>query len=97
MWEGAGIIRDMNTGLSAYLAQKHFAGPGKLRGRPLFRIAMHTALSRDKGCYATAGFPERCTSCGRCVVACRNGGYHAISLEDRQIVIDPGRYDGSSL
>ncbi|MHB8162901.1 MAG: NAD-dependent dihydropyrimidine dehydrogenase subunit PreA [Methanoregula sp.] len=97
MWEGAGIIRDMNTGLSGYLARKKLAGVGELRGRALSRIGTHTSLSRSEKRFATAGFPERCTSCGRCVVACRDGGYHAISLQDRVVVIDAEQCDGCSL
>jgi dihydropyrimidine dehydrogenase (NAD+) subunit PreA len=97
MWEGAGIIREMNAGLSGYLAQKHFAGPGDLRGRALPRIGTHESLSRDEKWYATVGFPERCTTCSHCVVACRDGGYNAIALEDRCVEIDAGRCDGCSL
>ncbi|PKL24859.1 MAG: NAD-dependent dihydropyrimidine dehydrogenase subunit PreA [Spirochaetae bacterium HGW-Spirochaetae-2] len=97
MWEGAGIIRDMNTGLSGYLARKKLAGVGELKGRALPRIGTHAALSRSEKRFATVGFPERCTSCGRCVVACRDGGYHAISLQDRVVVIDAEQCDGCSL
>ncbi len=97
MWDGAGIIRDMNAGMSDYLANKKLAGVGALKGRALPRIGTHTSLSRSESCFATTGFPERCTSCGRCVVACRDGGYHAISLMDRQLVIDAKRCDGCSL
>jgi dihydropyrimidine dehydrogenase (NAD+) subunit PreA len=97
MWEGAGIIRDMNAGLAGYLAEKHFNGPGALRGRALSRIGTHESLSRDVKWYATVGFPEQCTTCGRCVVACRDGGYNAITVDDRHVVIDAGRCDGCSL
>lgn len=97
MWDGAGIIRGMNEGLSGYLARKNFAGVGELRGRALPRIGTHTSLSRIESCFATAGFPDRCTSCGHCVVACRDGGYHAISLDDRRVVIDAELCDGCSL
>jgi len=47
MWEGAGIIREMNAGLSGYLARKHFTGVGALRGRALPRIGTHASLSRS--------------------------------------------------
>ena len=97
MWNGAGIIRGMNAGLSGYLAEKHLAGPGALRGRALPRIGSHASLSRESSCCAVLEFPDRCTSCGHCVVACRDGGYHAISLRDRQVVIDLSRCDGCSL
>ncbi len=97
MWGGAGIVREMNAGLSGYLADKHFTGVGALKGRALSRIGTHASLSRNEYRFATMGFPERCTSCGRCVTACRDGGYHAISIADRHVVIDADQCDGCSL
>ncbi|MDO9323927.1 MAG: NAD-dependent dihydropyrimidine dehydrogenase subunit PreA [Methanoregula sp.] len=97
MWNGAGIIRNMNVGLSGYLAEKQLAGPGALRGRALPRIGSHASLSRDISSCAVAAFPDRCTSCGRCVTACRDGGYHAILLVDRHVSINSGQCDGCSL
>ena len=97
MWEGAGIVREMNEGLAGYLAKKRFSNPGELRGRALPRIGAHASLSRSEFRFASAGFPERCTSCGRCVTACRDGGYHAISIADRHVVIDRDLCDGCSL
>ncbi|KAF1078709.1 NAD-dependent dihydropyrimidine dehydrogenase subunit PreA [Methanogenium sp. MK-MG] len=97
MWNGAGIIREMTRGLSGYLAEKHLPDPGALRCRALPRIASHASLSRDTAHCACAEFPDRCTSCGRCVIACRDGGYHAISLTDRHVAIDKGRCDGCGL
>ncbi|RXE55842.1 dihydroorotate dehydrogenase [Methanoculleus taiwanensis] len=97
MWGGAGIIREMNAGLSGYLAEKQFAGVGALRGRALSRIGTHASLSRDVFRRAAVECPERCTSCGRCVTACRDGGYHAISMADRHAVVDRDRCDGCGL
>lgn len=97
MWNGAGIIRAMNEGLSAYITQKKLSGISDLRGRALSRIGTHAALPRDAAQVATLQFPGRCTACGKCVVACRDGGYQAITLVDGKAVIDPGRCDGCSL
>lgn len=97
MWDGAGIIREMNAGLSSYLARKKLAGVGALRGRALPRIGTHLSLSRSEKRCAVVGFPDRCISCGHCVVACRDGGYHAISLREKEVVIDLERCDGCSL
>ncbi|HNQ29530.1 MAG TPA: 4Fe-4S binding protein [Methanolinea sp.] len=41
--------------------------------------------------------PDACTSCGRCVIACRDGGYHAIALHDGKPEFDNARCDGCSL
>jgi len=97
MWEGAGIIRGMNAGLSGYLAEKRFTDVTVLKGRALPRIGTHASLSRSDYRFATRQFPERCTSCGRCVTACRDGGYHAISIADGEVAIDTDRCDGCSL
>jgi len=98
MWSGGGIIRDMNAGLSGYLAGKHFADVAALRGHALPRIGTHAALPRaDVLSFATAGFPERCIACGRCMTACRYEGFGAISLESRHAVIDANRCDGGGL
>ncbi|KLK87462.1 dihydroorotate dehydrogenase [Methanoculleus sediminis] len=97
MWEGAGIIRGMNAGLSGYLLRKQFAGVGALRGRALPLIGTHAALSRSVHRFAARVFPERCRSCGRCVTACRDGGYHAISMVGGEVAIDRDRCDGCSL
>jgi len=97
MWNGAGIVRGMNEGLAGYLAGKNFTSVAELRGRALPRIGMHEALSRDERRQATVGFPERCTSCGRCVTACRDGGYQAIALAGREVQIDGAKCDGCGL
>ncbi|NLD57442.1 MAG: NAD-dependent dihydropyrimidine dehydrogenase subunit PreA [Methanomicrobiales archaeon] len=97
MWNGAGIIRAMNNGLSEYIARKKLSGIADLRGRALSRIGTHAALPRNIAQVATLQVPGRCTACGRCVVACRDGGYGAITLVEGKVVIDPERCDGCSL
>ncbi|HNX17530.1 MAG TPA: NAD-dependent dihydropyrimidine dehydrogenase subunit PreA [Methanoregula sp.] len=97
MWDGAGIIKDLNSGLSGYFAQKNFAGINDLKGRALPRIGAHATLSRATYSHAVLGFPNRCTCCASCLIACRDGGYHAISIGDRHITIDEKQCDGCSL
>ncbi len=90
MWEGTGIVREMNVGLSGYLADKRFPDVAALRGRALPRIGTYAALSRDERHFAVRRFPERCTSC-------RDGGYHAIEMADGEVAIDTDLCDGCSL
>jgi len=40
---------------------------------------------------------QNCTLCGRCVVACRDGGYGAISIVGRAVAVDEARCDGCGL
>jgi dihydropyrimidine dehydrogenase (NAD+) subunit PreA len=96
MWHGYGIVREMNRGLEGYLCQRGVPSPNTLRGLALPRITSHQALSRK-----TRIIPyiddSKCTSCGHCIVACRDGGYEALSLCNGTVVRDPSRCDGCSL
>jgi dihydropyrimidine dehydrogenase (NAD+) subunit PreA len=97
MWHGTGIIRGMNSKLLEYLALKGISSPDQLRGLALDKLKSHQSL--DRGHWVTPALvsPEACTSCGRCVIACRDGGYHALSLKKGTLVIDRSRCDGCSL
>lgn len=97
MWNGAGIIRDMTAGFSGYLADKQIPDPNALRCRALPRIGTHASLSRDSSRYAYRESPEQCISYGHCVIACRDGGYHAISVIERHVTIDKDTCDGCGL
>jgi len=97
MGNGADIIRDMTAGLSGYLKEKQIPDPGALRGRALSRIGSHASLSRVSSRYASREFPGKCTSCGSCVIACRDGGYRAISIIERRVTVDEGSCDGCGL
>ena len=97
MWHGAGIVREMEKGLREYLARKGIASPGFLRGLALGRLRAHQELDRTRRVQPSLVSPSACTSCGRCVVACRDGGYHALSLHKGIVVIDASRCDGCSL
>jgi dihydropyrimidine dehydrogenase (NAD+) subunit PreA len=96
MWHGAGIIREMNRGLDAYLLEKGMGSPDALKGLALPKITTHQALTRNTRVGPSVD-PGRCTSCGRCVIACRDGGYHALSLQNGTVVRDLSRCDGCSL
>jgi dihydropyrimidine dehydrogenase (NAD+) subunit PreA len=97
MWSGAGIITGMNAGLLRYLSEQGFSNPGELRGRALPALTTHADLSREKSLVAGLISPDRCSSCGRCVTACRDGGSHAIAIRDRVAVIDLRECDGCGL
>ncbi|OPX72306.1 MAG: dihydropyrimidine dehydrogenase subunit B [Methanoregulaceae archaeon PtaU1.Bin059] len=97
MWNGFGIVREMQSGLSSYLARKGVSTPDRLRGLALGRLHSHQSLDRAFRVRPTLSTPELCTSCGRCVIACRDGGYHAIALNDGKPEFDHARCDGCSL
>jgi dihydropyrimidine dehydrogenase (NAD+) subunit PreA len=97
MWHGYGIITAMNAGLSSYLASKGVASPDALRGASLAKITTHQALNRDTRIIPHLSEPEVCSRCGRCIGACRDGGYQALQMSDRRLIIDETRCDGCGL
>lgn len=97
MWHGTGIIREMNSKLLEYLTLKGISSPDALRGLALDKLKSHQSLDRSHWVTPALVSPEACTSCSRCVIACRDGGYHALSLHKGTLVIDRSRCDGCSL
>ena len=95
MWNGYGIVREMNAGLSDYLARKGYSSPADMRGFGLSRLTSHQALDRNARVRPVVRVADACTGCGRCVTACRDGGYDAIRLRKERPVI-PGIDPGSS-
>ncbi len=76
MCHGFGMIDSLVQGLGDYLACKRLPGPQALVGRALGHIAAHEELPR----YTVRArvVPEVCVGCGRCHVACRDGGHEAV-------------------
>jgi dihydropyrimidine dehydrogenase (NAD+) subunit PreA len=97
MWHGVGIIGGMQSGLSAYLAGKGLSCPDQLRGLALGKMRSHQSLDRVHRVWPSFSSHEACTSCGRCVIACRDGGYHALSLHEGTLSVNRSRCDGCSL
>jgi len=97
MWNGFGIVKEMQAGLSTYLAGKRLSSPDQIRGLALGRLQSHQLLSRTDRVRPMLSSPDACTSCGRCVIACRDGGYHAIAIHDGKPAFDYARCDGCSL
>jgi len=97
MWHGFGIVREMQSGLSSYLAGKGVSTPDQIRGLALGRLRSHQSLNRAARIRPSLSARTRCTSCGRCVIACRDGGYHAIALHDGNPEFDYSLCDGCSL
>lgn len=96
MWQGAGIIREMHKGMAGYLNRKDLSGPNEIRGKALPNLVSHEELSR-KVRYFPFVQQETCIRCGKCVISCRDGGYHALQLTRKGIVVDRGRCDHCSL
>ena len=81
MQYGYRIIDDLKAGLNLYLAEKGFDSVDEVRGLGLAAVSQTTdVLERD-----TLVLPrfhrEKCIGCGRCAVACADGGHQAIRLD----------------
>ena len=98
MQYGYRIIDDLKAGLNYYLAEKALNNVSDLIGLSLDTVSETTdVLERD-----TIVFPrfdkDRCIGCGRCVIACADGGHQAIKIsDDRKISLDGSRCVGCHL
>ena len=85
MQYGYRIIEDLKDGLNRYLAGKGFSNFREAVGLGIENIHLSTdVLERD-----TVIFPnfhlDRCIGCGRCMIACADGGHQAISLDGERV------------
>ena len=96
MVSGFGIIKYLIKGTKQYMEEMGFSSLDDFRGAALKKLTTHTALDKS-GPLIPAADQEKCTKCGKCVTACRDGGYQAISFKDKKIEINPELCDGCAL
>jgi dihydropyrimidine dehydrogenase (NAD+) subunit PreA len=97
MLKGFGIIEGLKSGLSDYLDRKGMGSPAELRGAALGKLRSHEVLERGERLHPRIFGSGTCVRCGRCVVACADGGYGAISLSGGEPRFDYAKCDGCSL
>ncbi|MCD6496858.1 MAG: NAD-dependent dihydropyrimidine dehydrogenase subunit PreA [Deltaproteobacteria bacterium] len=97
MTYGYRIIEDLVEGLSWYLHHHDLTRPAQLVGAALPKIATHDEL-QQAGKVVCHIRQESCIGCGRCYLACRDGGHQAISFhveeDGRRVEVDPERCVG---
>jgi len=81
MLRGFGLVDRMQQGLREFMAWHGFATPADFIGRCRDTAVSFEKLSSNNNCYPHL-LTERCTGCGACLIACRDGGYQAISWND---------------
>jgi dihydropyrimidine dehydrogenase (NAD+) subunit PreA len=97
MWYGYGIIDDLCTGLLNYMKHKRYNTISDFCGNALKNLVVHSALQVRTDVYAEID-SNRCNGCGLCVIACRDGGFNAITLSDKKLaVVDRTRCDACGL
>ncbi len=77
MLNGFDIIQDLTSGLDSYLASHNYNSVTDLVGRALPRLVDHDSLPRQQ--VRSFVVTEKCIGCGRCYIACRDGGHEAIT------------------
>ncbi len=89
MFEGYGIVQDMQLSLSNYLADHGYSSVREMVGASIAQVYPATGeLSRLQQLRARIE-PDLCIGCGRCHVSCRDGAYQAIRFsEDRVATVD---------
>jgi dihydropyrimidine dehydrogenase (NAD+) subunit PreA len=81
MLHGFDIINDLTSGLDNYLLQKNYASVEELVGKALPNLTDHDHLPRQQ--IRSYVVKENCIGCGRCYIACRDGGHEAISWDEQ--------------
>jgi len=86
MLNGFGIINDLTSGLDEYLKEKKFSSIDKLTGAALSHLTDHNNLPRIQ--VRSTVVKEKCIGCGRCYIACHDGGHRAINWDDIKRIPD---------
>lgn len=98
MRRGYGIIEDLKMGLSNYLYEKGVESVKEVIGLalPKIRDSLGDLDFTHKVVYEID--QNKCIKCGLCYVACRDGGYEAIKVNEQRLpTIDEEKCDGCSL
>jgi len=96
MLSGFKIIREMLKGTEEYLQEMGFHSLDDLRGKALVKLTSHEALTKVEQLIPDVDH-DLCTRCGKCIIACRDGGYQAIGFKEKNLHIDEVKCDGCAL
>ncbi len=84
MQYGFDIVEELIEGTQGYLERRGEKALRGLIGASVGRIATHDALPQVAAPVAVVE-EEACVRCGRCVIACRDGGHRAIALDEKRL------------
>lgn len=97
MLNGFAIIKPMLQGLEQYMVRKGLTSLGDICGVAAKKMISHESLSRQQVVRAEIIEEEKCILCQKCVTACEESGYEAISSTAAGIKIDENKCDGCAL
>lgn len=85
MWEGFGIIDELRDGLKRFMRYHNFRSVKDFIGIGNRKIKSSSKnLSRNQQLISNID-KEKCIGCGKCYVACSDGGYEAISFSQERV------------
>lgn len=97
MWGGYGVLDKMIAGLSKYVEDKSFANVSQMVGRANLLVESSIANLTTRSGLKAHIVTEACKDCGKCIYACRDGGFQAISQAGATPVVNPDKCDGCGL
>ncbi|MFQ5819218.1 MAG: NAD-dependent dihydropyrimidine dehydrogenase subunit PreA [Candidatus Heimdallarchaeota archaeon] len=97
MWRGYKIIEKWKEELSSFMKRKGYHTLNDFIGQSLNHIGIFGDLEVEPPIKAHVKYPDKCTSCGKCVTACSDGAYSAITLENEIAQINSTLCDGCGL
>lgn len=91
---GVEMIDDLNTGLAHYLDSQGLKTVAQLVGKSVPLLTDHDSLDRAEKVKSSVDY-DTCVGCNTCYIACRDGGYNAISIQDSgAVAIDEDKCRG---
>ncbi|MFC1849727.1 NAD-dependent dihydropyrimidine dehydrogenase subunit PreA [candidate division CSSED10-310 bacterium] len=84
MHYGFEIIDDLVEGLADFLTEHHYDCVADIIGSSLPFLTTHDHLPSIEHVYSTID-SELCIHCGRCYIACQDGGHQAIKWQDNRV------------
>lgn len=97
MLNGFSIIKPMLQGLEQYMQRKGIMSMEEICGLASQKIISHQSLNRKFLAKAEIVDAPQCILCQKCVTACSESGYRAITASEQGIIIDENKCDGCSL
>ncbi len=96
MLHGFGVVRKMQRELQEFMDWHEFKAVSDFVGLCRNKVTSFAALSNDRQSRPILK-QESCNGCGGCIIACRDGGYQAISIDNGTPVINDKLCTGCSL
>lgn len=96
MLNGYGIIGTLKKGLLNYLESKGFKSIADLKNKSITKLSTHEALNKQKQVYPVID-DALCVKCSKCITICEESEHSALSLFQKQVMVNQNKCVGCSL